>query len=78
MDVTKTKGTLQLTLGYSDGSNDLLLLDNAKASIAGSEIDSLETFLTANNILLGNDGATLTAITDARIISNEKTTLDLS
>lgn len=77
-DTVKTANTLQISYTLSDGSSDILLLDNAKASIAASEIDSLNAFIADNNLLIGADGASFAGITEARIKGREKTILDLS
>ena len=77
-DTIKTSNSLQISYTLSDGSSDILLLDNAKASIAASEIDSLNSFIADNNLLVGTDGATFNAITEARLKGREKTILDLS
>ena len=76
--VVKNKDTLQLTLGCSDYSSDILLVENPKASISGAEIDDLEAHIVDNGLLLGNSGSPVTAITDARVLRNEKSILDLS
>ena len=76
-DTVKSANTLQFSYTLSDGSSDVLLLDNAKASIAAADIDSLASFIASNELLLKN-GATFAAITEARSISREKTILDLS
>ena len=77
-DTIKTSNSLQISYTLSNGSSDILLLDNAKASIAASEIDSLNAFIADNNLLIGADGATFNAITEARLKGREKTILDLS
>ena len=77
-DTIKTSNSLQISYTLSNGSSDILLLDNAKASIAASEIDSLNSFIADNNLLVGTDGATFNAITEARLKGREKTILDLS
>lgn len=77
-DTVKSANTLRITYTLSDGSSDILLLDNAKASIAASEIDSLNAFIADNNLLIGADGASFAGITEARIKGREKTILDLS
>ncbi len=76
-DTVKTANSLQISYTLSDGSSDVLTLDNAKASIAASEIESLGSFIADNNLFL-KDGATFAGITEARYISREKTILDLS
>lgn len=77
-DVIKTKGTLQLTLTDSGGNSNLLYIDNPKASIAASEIESLNSFLAGSQVILGEGGAIITGVSDARIRINTKTQLDLT
>ena len=78
MDTVKTSAALQITYALSDGSSDILTLDNASASITGADIASLNSFLADNNVIIGAGNATFTAITDARTIGSEKTILDLT
>ena len=77
MDVTKTKGVLQITTGFVDGSTGLLLIDNPKASIATAEIESLSSFLADSQVILGNNAAAFNSITEARFVGNESTSLDI-
>ena len=77
-DTIKTTDTFQLTCGYSDGSSNILLFDNANSSITAADVASLSSYIADNNLLLGNGDATFSAITDARIIGKKKTSLDIS
>lgn len=76
-DITKTKGTLQITTSFVDGSTDLLLIDNPKASLADADIDSLNSYIADNQIIFNDDGAAFNGIVDARIVGKETTTLDI-
>lgn len=76
-DVIKTKGVLQITTGFVDGSNGLLLIDDPKDSIAPESIESLSSFLADSQVILGDNGAAFNAITDARFVGSESTTLDI-
>ena len=73
-----TKGTLQLTLLDSNGNSDLLFFDNAKASIAAADIDSLSSFIADKALLVSSSGYPVIAISDAKVIRNKHTELDLS
>ncbi len=78
-DITKTTNKLSILTSYSDGDTRTITLDNPKASIAASEIDSLNAFIADNNLLIGDkSGANFTAITEARIIETTTKYLDLA
>ena len=77
-DVIKTKGTLQLTLLDSNGNSNLLYIENPKASIAASEIATLNSFLTSSQVVLGEGGTFITEISDAKLRINTTTKLDLT
>ena len=77
-DITTTKRSLQIIATYSNGDSELLVVDNAADSIAASDIADLESFLANNHIFLGNGDSSIVAISDARLLTNEQTALDLS
>lgn len=78
-DITKIKTTLSILTSYSDGDTRTITLDNPKASIAASEIDSLNAFIADNNLLIGDkNGANFAAITEARVITTTSKYLDLA
>ena len=66
-----TKGTLQLTLLDSNGNSDLLFFDNA-------DIESLSSFIADNELFVSSAGNPVVAISDAKVIRNKHTELDLS
>lgn len=78
-DITKTTNKLSILTSYSDGDTRTITLDNPKASIAASEIDSLNSFIADNNLLIGDkNGASFAGITEARVVTTTTKYLDLS
>lgn len=79
MDITKTTRNLLIENLFVDGDTRTITLTNPKSNITESQIESLEAFMQANNIIIGDKaGATFGKITKATIREKTSTTLDLT
>lgn len=79
MDITKTTRNLLIENLFVDGDTRTITLTNPKSTITESQIESLEAFMQANNIIIGDKaGATFGKITKATIREKTSTTLDLT
>lgn len=78
-DTVKTTKTLVMVAEFADGDDRTITADNPKASIAGSEINSLGSFIKNNAILIGDKaGAAFNRFKTAKIVNRTVTDLDLS
>lgn len=79
MDTTKITRNLLIENLFVDGDTRTITLTNPKSNIAESQITSLEAFMQANNIIIGDKaGGTFGKITKVTSRSKTSTTLDLS
>lgn len=79
MDITKTTRNLLIENLFVDGDTRTITLTNPKSTITESQIENLEAFMQANNIIIGDKaGATFGKITKATIREKTSTTLDLT
>ena len=76
-DVVKSKNTLQLTQLFTDGTEKIFTVDNAKASISASQIEDLSDYLRDNSIILNADGSPISAISFAKTVDSTETSLDI-
>ena len=78
-DVIKTKGTLTLVAEFADGDDRTLTVDNPKADISASAINSVAAYIKDNDILLGDKaGADFTRFKSAKKIAQTTRYLDLT
>ena len=78
-DVVKQTSTLKIDMLFVDGDTRTVTLKNPKANIAQSEITSLQSFLQANNAIIGDkEGATFGSIMKATRITQATTELDIN
>ena len=78
-DTIKPSEELSIDCYFVDGDTRNLKIANPKASITSAEIESLNTLMQANNILVGDKaGATFGRITKATKVTKTETTLDIS
>lgn len=78
-DTIKPSEELSIDCYFVDGDTRNFKIANPKATITSAEIESLNTFMQANNILVGDKaGATFGRITKATRITKAETTLDIS
>lgn len=78
-DVIKTKGFLTLVAEFADGDDRTLTVDNPKADVAASEINSISAYIRDNDILLGDKaGADFTRIKSAKKTAQTTRYLDLT
>lgn len=79
MDTTKITRNLLIENLFVDGDTRTITLTNPKSNITESQITSLEAFMQANNIIIGDKaGGTFGKITKVTSRSKTSTTLDLS
>ena len=79
MDVTKTKGTLQLVAEFTDGDDRTITIDNPKASVSAADINAVSAYAKTNNIIIGDKaGADFTRFKTAKKIAQTTKYLDLS
>lgn len=79
MDTTKITRNLLIENLFVDGDTRTITLTNPKSNIAESQITSLEAFMQANNIIIGDKaGGTFGKITKVTSRSKTSTTLDLT
>ena len=77
-DKVTTNNVLKLDAAYSDGSTRSFNVDNPKANIAAAEITSLGAYIREHEVFINDNGGTFDAFTDATLVENETTKLDLS
>lgn len=78
-DTIRTFNDLKVDCYFVDGDSRTFTIKKPKPSLAQSDIAALNTFMTANNILVGDKyGATFGRITEAKVVRGSRTTLDLN
>lgn len=78
-DITTTSQTLDIEYGFVDGDTRTSKIKNPKANITSEEIEDLNTFLRANNAIVGDRyGSTFARINSAKRISKTTTTFDIN
>lgn len=78
-DVTSTTETLDIEYGFVDGDTRINKIKNPKANITQAEIEDLNTFLRANNAIIGDRyGSTFARINSAKRVSKTVTTFDIN
>lgn len=78
-DKITTSQTLKVENLFVDGDTRTFNLKNPRANIAASDIASLNSFMQANNVLIGDKaGGTFGRITKATIVNQTKTDFDLN
>lgn len=69
----------KLDLYFVDGDTRTITLNNPKSTLSSSEISELNSFMQANNVVIGDrTGATFGKITKGRRVTGTKTSLDIS
>ena len=78
-DKTTTTTTLNIVAGFEDGDDRTILIDNPNTAInLGNAVHSLGSFAQTNQIILGDKaGAAFTSFKSAKLVTKEKTVLDL-
>lgn len=78
-DIVKTEKTLRIDTVFVDGDTRSITLKNPKDSIQSSEIATLNAFMQANNILIGDKAqGTFGRIKSATTVDKQSIQLDLS
>lgn len=78
-DIVKTSRDLLIENLFVDGDTRTITLRNPKSNITESQITSLEDFMQANNIIIGDKaGGTFGRINKVTTRSKTSTTLDLT
>lgn len=78
-DVIKTRGTLQMVAEFTDGDDRTLSLDNPRADISATEINTLSKLIKDNQLILGDKtGADFTRIKTAQKVNQTTRYLDLT
>mgnify|MGYP003291840919 FL=1 len=79
MDTVKRENTMVIENLFVDGDTRNITLKNPKSSIAIADIESLNDFMQANNIIIGDKaGATFGRITKVTRKQKVSTTFDLT
>ena len=78
-DRTTTTTTLNIVAGFEDGDDRTILIDNPNTAInLGDAVYSLGSFAQTNQIILGDKaGSAFTSFKSAKLVTKEKTVLDL-
>ena len=78
-DVITQKNQLQFDYAFVDGDTRISYINNPKDSISAAEIDELNTYIRANNLIVGDKfGSTFAQINKVTRINKTTTTLDLN
>lgn len=78
-DIITTSQTLQIEYAFVDGDTRQNNIKNPKANITAEEIENLNTFLRANNAIIGDRyQSTFAQINYAKRINKTTTTLDIN
>ena len=78
-DVIKTTETLNFDCLFVDEDTRIITVKNPKESITTAQIDGLNTFMQANNIIVGDkEGATFGRIKKVTRVTKLETALDLA
>lgn len=75
-DVIKTKNTLQLVAGYTDGGERIINIENPKADLTDTQINAVGAL--AANALVSDGGAPFSRFKSAKKIIHTNKKLDLS
>lgn len=78
-DVITQKNQIQFEFAFVDGDTRLAYLNDPKDSISAQEIEELNTYIRANNILVGDKyQSTFAQINKATRVTKITTTLDIN
>lgn len=78
-DIIKTQENLQLEYAFVDGDTRQSNIKNPKADITSGDIEELNTFIRANNAIVGDRyQSTFAQINYAKRIRKTTTTLDIN
>lgn len=78
-DVITTSNVLQLEYAFVDGDTRLNTVKNPKENITSQDIEALNTFIRANNALIGDRyKSTFAQINSAKRISKTTTNFDIN
>lgn len=78
-DVITQKNQIQFEYAFVDGDTRLAYINNPKDSISSAEIEALNTYIRANNLIVGDKfGSTFAQINKATKITKVTTTLDIN
>lgn len=78
-DIIKTEQTLQIEYAFVDGDTRLNNIKNPKSDITAQEIEELNTFLRANNAIIGDRySSTFAQINYAKRVNKTTTTFDIN
>lgn len=78
-DVQTNTETLKIEGLFVDGDTRTITLKNPKSNITTSEILTLQTFMQANNVIIGDKyGGTFGRIESVTRVNEQRTTIDLS
>lgn len=78
-DTIKTSAELKIDNYFVDGDTRIITLKNPKAEITTSDIEDLQTFLRANNVLIGDKvGGTFGKISSVTRVTQTRTAMDIS
>lgn len=78
-DVSSTSETLKIENYFVDGDTRTITLKNPKQSITTSDIEELQAYMRANNIIVGDKMAgTFGKISTVKRVSETKTYLDFT
>lgn len=78
-DIRTNTTSLKIDALFVDGDTRLITLKNPKQSITASEILNLQTFMQANNVIIGDRySGTFGRIESVTRVTEQRTELDLS
>lgn len=78
-DTIKTSAELKIDNYFVDGDTRMITLKNPKAEITNSDIEELQSFLRANNVLIGDKvGGTFGKISSVTRVIQTRTAMDIS
>ncbi|MBQ6005227.1 MAG: DUF2922 family protein [Selenomonadaceae bacterium] len=77
-DKVTTNNVLKLAAAYSDGSTRTFSVDNPKVPVAAADINSLGAYIKEHEVFVNDSGATFDAFTNAKLVEDETTKLDLT
>lgn len=78
-DISTNYETLKFEFMFVDGDTRVQTLKNPKSNVTSAEIEELNAFIRANNLIIGDKGgATFGKIKQVKRISGITTQLDLS
>ena len=78
-DITVTSSVLKIENLFVDGDTRTVTLKNPKATIAQSEIQSLDSYLRDNNLLIGDKwGGNFGRIVEVKKVTTTRKALDLT